>query len=189
MSRPMRSQLLILGGFVLLIWLVELVDSLIFKGTLDQLGVQPRSLIGLRGVLLMPFLHGGVGHLLANTIPFLVLGALIMLGGVTSFFTVSAVIIVVSGLGVWLLGSADSVHLGASGLVFGFFGFLVTRAYFERSPGSILLAVVAIIFYGGIIWGILPLQTGVSWLAHLFGFFGGVLAAYLVSKRRRPSTE
>jgi membrane associated rhomboid family serine protease len=189
MSRPMRSQLLILGGFVLLIWFVELVDSLIFKGTLDQLGVQPRSLIGLRGVLLMPFLHGGVGHLLANTIPFLVLGALIMLGGVTSFFTVSAVIIVVSGLGVWLLGSADSVHLGASGLVFGFFGFLVTRAYFERSPGSILLAVVAIIFYGGIIWGILPLQTGVSWLAHLFGFFGGVLAAYLVSKKRRPSTE
>jgi len=189
MSRPMRSQLLILGGFVLLIWLVEIVDSLIFKGTLDQLGVQPRSLIGLRGVLLMPFLHGGVGHLLANTIPFLVLGALIMLGGVTSFFTVSAVIIVVSGLGVWLLGSADSVHLGASGLVFGFFGFLVTRAYFERSPGSILLAVIAIIFYGGIIWGILPLQTGVSWLAHLFGFFGGVLAAYLVSKRRRPSTE
>jgi membrane associated rhomboid family serine protease len=189
MSRPMRSQLLILGGFVLLIWLVELVDSLIFKGTLDQLGVQPRSLIGLRGVLLMPFLHGGVGHLLANTIPFLVLGALIMLGGVTSFFTVSAVIIVVSGLGVWLLGSADSVHLGASGLVFGFFGFLVTRAYFERSPGSILLAVVAIIFYGGIIWGILPLQTGVSWLAHLFGFFGCVLAAYLVSKRLRSITE
>jgi membrane associated rhomboid family serine protease len=189
MSRPMRSQLLILGGFVLLIWLVEVVDRLIFKGTLDQLGVQPRSLIGLRGVLLMPFLHGGVGHLIANTIPFLVLGALIMLGGVSSFFSVSAVIIVVSGLGVWLLGSADSVHMGASGLVFGFFGFLVTRAYFERSPGSILLALIAIIFYGGIIWGILPLQTGVSWLAHLFGFIGGVLAAYLLSKRRRSNTE
>ena len=188
-SRSMRSQLLILGGFVLLIWLVEIADWLIFKGTLDQLGVQPRSLIGLRGVLLMPFLHGGVGHLIANTIPFLVLGALIMLGGVSSFFTVSAVIILVSGVGVWLLGSADSVHLGASGLVFGFFGFLVTRAYFERSPGSILLALIAIIFYGGIIWGILPLQTGVSWLAHLFGFIGGVLAAYLLSKRRRSNTE
>ena len=188
-SRSMRSQLLILGGFVLLIWLVEIANWLIFKGTLDQLGVQPRSLIGLRGVLLMPFLHGGVGHLIANTIPFLVLGALIMLGGVSSFFTVSAVIILVSGVGVWLLGSADSVHLGASGLVFGFFGFLVTRAYFERSPGSILLALIAIIFYGGIIWGILPLQTGVSWLAHLFGFIGGVLAAYLLSKRRRSNTE
>ena len=188
-SRSMRSQLLILGGFVLLIWLVEIADWLIFKGSLDNLGVQPRTLVGLRGVLLMPFLHGGVGHLLANTIPFLVLGALIMLGGVSSFFTVSAVIILVSGVGVWLLGSADSVHLGASGLVFGFFGFLVTRAYFERSPGSILLALIAIIFYGGIIWGILPLQTGVSWLAHLFGFIGGVLAAYLLSKRRRSNTE
>ena len=188
-SRPMRRQLLILGGFVLLIWLVEVADWLIFKGSLDNLGVQPRTLVGLRGVLLMPFLHGGVGHLIANTIPFLVLGALIMLGGVSSFFTVSAVIILVSGVGVWLLGSADSVHLGASGLVFGFFGFLVTRAYFERSPGSILLALFAIIFYGGIIWGILPLQTGVSWLAHLFGFIGGVLAAYLLSKRRRSNTE
>ncbi len=188
-SRPMRRQLLILGGFVLLIWLVEVADWLIFKGSLDNLGVQPRTLVGLRGVLLMPFLHGGLGHLIANTIPFLVLGALIMLGGVSSFFTVSAIIILISGVGVWLLGGADSVHLGASGLVFGFFGFLVTRAYFERSPGSILLALIAIVFYGGIIWGILPLQTGVSWLAHLFGFIGGVLAAYLLSKRRRSITE
>lgn len=188
-SRPMRRQLLILGGFVLLIWLVEVADWLIFKGSLDNLGVQPRTLVGLRGVLLMPFLHGGLGHLIANTIPFLVLGALIMLGGVSSFFSISAIIILVSGVGVWVLGSADSVHLGASGLVFGFFGFLVTRAYFERSPGSILLALFAIVFYGGIIWGILPLQTGVSWLAHLFGFIGGVLAAYLLSKRRTSSTE
>lgn len=188
-GRDRKSQLLILGGFVLLIWLVELADWLIFRGALNEWGVKPRSLEGLRGVLLMPFLHGGLGHLLANTIPFLVLGALIMLDSTSTFLTVSAVVIVVSGLGVWLLGSAGSVHLGASGLVFGFFGFLVTRAYFERSLGSVLLAVFVIFFYGGLFLGVLPLRSGVSWLAHLFGFIGGALAAYILSKRRRSITE
>lgn len=188
-GRDRKSQLLILGGFVLLIWLVELVDWLIFRGSLNELGVQPRTLVGLRGVLLMPFLHGGVGHLFANTIPFLVLGALIMLDSTATFFTVSAIAIVVSGLGVWLVGGSGSVHLGASGLIFGFFGFLLTRAYFERSMRSILLAVLVLVFYGGFFLGILPFQSGVSWLAHLFGFAGGVLAAYVVNKRRISEVE
>jgi membrane associated rhomboid family serine protease len=135
----------------------------------------------------MPLLHGGFGHLLANTLPFLVLGWLVMLNGISNFFVISAVIIVVSGVGVWLFGAANSVHIGASGLVFGFFGFLVTRAYFERSLGSIILAFGVIIFYGGLLMGILPLQLGVSWQAHLFGFAGGVLAAYVISKRNRTA--
>ncbi len=154
---------------------------------MDALGVRPRTLVGLRGILLMPLLHGGFGHLLANTLPFIVLGWLVMLNGISDFFFVSAVIIIVSGVGVWLFGAANSVHIGASGLVFGFFGFLVTRAYFERSLGSIILAFGVIIFYGGLLMGILPLQLGVSWQAHLFGFAGGVLAAYVISKRNRTA--
>jgi membrane associated rhomboid family serine protease len=186
-GRTLRNQVIILGGFIVVIWFLEIIDRLILGGSMDALGVRPRTLVGLRGILLMPLLHGGFGHLLANTLPFIVLGWLVMLNGISDFFFISAVIIVVSGVGVWLFGAANSVHIGASGLVFGFFGFLVTRAYFERSLGSIILAFGVIIFYGGLLMGILPLQLGVSWQAHLFGFAGGVLAAYVISKRNRTA--
>ncbi len=186
-GRSLRNQAIILGGFVALIWLLEIIDRLILGGSMDNLGIQPRSLVGLRGILFMPFLHGGFGHVLANTIPFVVLGWLVMLNGLSDFLVISALIIVVSGLGAWLFGAANSVHIGASGLVFGFFGFLVTRAYFDRSLASIILAIVVIIFYGGLMIGILPLQLGVSWQAHLFGFTGGVLAAYVISRRNRAA--
>jgi membrane associated rhomboid family serine protease len=186
-GRSLRNQVIILGGFIVVIWFLEIIDRLILGGSMNALGVRPRTLVGLRGILLMPLLHGGFGHLLANTLPFLVLGWLVMLNGISNFFVISAVIIVVSGVGVWLFGAANSVHIGASGLVFGFFGFLVTRAYFERSLGSIILAFGVIIFYGGLLMGILPLQLGVSWQAHLFGFAGGVLAAYVISKRNRTA--
>ncbi len=186
-GRTLRNQVIILGGFIVVIWFLEIIDRLILGGSMDALGVRPRTLVGLRGILLMPLLHGGFGHLLANTLPFIVLGWLVMLNGISNFFFISAVIIAVSGVGVWLFGAANSVHIGASGLVFGFFGFLVTRAYFERSLGSIILAFGVIIFYGGLLMGILPLQLGVSWQAHLFGFAGGVLAAYVISKRNRTA--
>lgn len=188
-SNKLKRPALVLGGFVLAIWFIAILDRLIFDGSLNAFGVRPRSLIGLRGVLFMPFLHGGFGHLLANTLPFIILGAVVMLGGMSNFFSVVIVTMLVSGLGIWLFGSSGSVHIGASGLVFGFFGFILTRAYFERSLGAIVLAVVIFIFYGSIIWGVLPFQNGVSWLGHLFGFIGGAVAAYLLSGRRRNTQE
>lgn len=184
-GRTLKSQAIILGGFVLLIWFLELVDSLILSGSLDTLGVQPRTLVGLRGILFMPFLHNGFGHVLANTIPFFILGWLVMLGGIPQFFVVVAVTMIVSGLGAWLFGSSNSVHIGASGLVFGFLGFLITRAYFERSLVSIALALFVFVLYGGILLGALPLQSGISWQGHLFGFIGGALAAYMLTLYHR----
>ena len=184
-GRTLKSQAIILGGFVLLIWFLELVDSLILSGSLDTLGVQPRTLVGLRGILFMPFLHNGFGHVLANTIPFFILGWLVMLGGIPQFFVVVAVTMIVSGLGAWLFGSSNSVHIGASGLVFGFLGFLITRAYFERSLVSIALALFVFVLYGGILLGALPLQSGISWQGHLFGFVGGALAAYMLTLYHR----
>ncbi len=183
-ARTLRGQLIILGTFVVVIWLVELVDAIILDGALDAYGVKPRSVSGLRGVLFMPFLHRGFGHLLANTIPIIVLGWLVMVRRTVDIFVVASVTMLVAGLGVWLFGASNSVHVGASGLIFGFFGFLLARAYFERSLAAIALAVVVFLLYGGIIWGVLPGQDGVSWLGHLFGFIGGVLAAYLLSRRR-----
>lgn len=183
-SSNYKTQLVILGGFILLIWLLEIIDWLFLDGSLDRLGVKPRSFTGLRGILLMPFLHKGFGHLLANTVPFLVLGALVMMNGIDRFFFVTGLEMVVAGIGVWLFGSAGSVHIGASGIIFGYFGFLLTSAYFERSLRAIIIAFAVLVFYGGILWGLLPFWIGVSWLGHLFGFVGGVLAAYLLSRRR-----
>ncbi len=170
-------------------WVIELVDWVLPWGALDWYGIHPRSLIGLPGIVLAPFLHAGFGHLLANTIPFFILGWLVMVRGRQDFFTVMLTALLVSGLGVWLLGGSNTVHIGASGVVFGFLGYLLARGYFERSLAAIALAVAAVFLYGGMIWGVLPLQDGVSWLAHLFGLIGGVAAAYLLTRRPRPITQ
>ena len=185
-GRTLKSQAIILGGFVVLIWFLELIDMVIMDGSLDKLGVQPRSLTGLRGILFMPFLHNGLGHVVANTIPFIVLGWLVMVRRMSDFLVVTAVVIVVSGLGVWLFGHSNSTHVGASGLIFGYFGFLLLRAYFERSLIAILVAIFVVFLYGGLIFGLSPLQIGVSWQAHLFGFIGGALAAYWLTKNQEP---
>jgi membrane associated rhomboid family serine protease len=183
-GRTLKSQLTILGGFVLFFWMLELIDLVIFRGGLDGLGVRPRTLNGLIGIFIMPFLHNGFGHVLANTVPFLVLGWLVMIRRTADFYFVTAVVILVSGLGVWLLGGANTVHIGASGLIFGYFGFLVLRGYFERSFFSIVLGIIVVFFYGGLIWGVLPtFQAGISWLGHLFGFVGGAVSAYLITTR------
>lgn len=182
-AQELKTQIFVLGGFVTLMWLLEIVD-LFLGGRLDYYGIRPLSIIGLRGILLAPFLHGGFGHLIANTIPFLTLGWLIMLRQTSDFFTVTIITMLVSGLGVWLLAPANSIHIGASGLIFGYFGFLLLRGYFERSFAAILFSLIVGLLYGGMIWGVLPLQDGISWQGHLFGFVAGAFAARLVAKRR-----
>jgi membrane associated rhomboid family serine protease len=184
LGRILKSQAAILGAFVVFIWLLEIIDLVFFDNGLNGLGVRPRTINGLVGIFFMPFLHNGLAHVLANTIPFVVLGWLVMLRRTADFFFVSFIIILISGLGVWLFGGSNTVHIGASGLVFGYFGFLIVRSYFERSFFSILITVVVIFIYGGLIWGVLPVvQSGVSWLGHLFGFVGGGYAAYLLTNR------
>ncbi len=184
-TSELQSHAAILGGFVALLWTIEIVDVFVFRGALNSYGVRPRSIDGLEGILLMPFLHGSFAHLAANTLPFVTLGWLIMLRQTSDFFIVSAVTMLVSGLGVWLTGAPNSVHIGASGLIFGYFGFLLLRGLFERSFTSILISLIVGFFYGSLIWGVLPSQPGVSWQAHFFGFVGGVLAAQLLGRQKR----
>ncbi|HIK15138.1 MAG TPA: rhomboid family intramembrane serine protease [Leptolyngbyaceae cyanobacterium M33_DOE_097] len=181
--REIKTQITILVGLVAFAWALELLDIFVFNHQLDRFGIYPRAVIGLRGIVFAPFLHGGVFHLIANTIPFVVLGWLIMLRETTDFFIVSAVSALVGGFGTWLLGR-PSFHIGASGVIFGFLGYLLARGWFDRKPLSIALSLFVGITYGSMIWGVLPLNRWVSWEGHLFGFLGGVLAARLISDRR-----
>jgi len=184
-ARELRNNTLIFDGFITCIWLLEFVDLFIFRNALNLYGIRPRTISGLWGILFAPFLHGGFGHLMANTIPFLVLGWFVMLREISDFFLVSLITMLASGLGVWLFGSANSIHIGASGVIFGYFGFLLSRGYFERSAVDIAFSLLVGTLYGSLIWGVLPIRNGISWEGHLFGFLGGVLAARLLARRKQ----
>ena len=171
-----------IGGFVALLYAVELADSLV-DNRLDQEGVRPQETDGLLGILFAPLLHAGWGHLVANTLPLLVLGFLILLSGVRYWLEVTAVIWVVGGLGTWLVAPPNTVHLGASVLVFGWLVHLILRGFFTGQAGQILIGLVVLFLYGGVLWGVLPGQAGISWQGHLFGALGGGLAAWLTSDR------
>lgn len=156
-------------------WLVEIIDLL--PGTdLDRWGIRPRELRGLIGLVTAPFLHDGIGHLLSNTIPFLVLGSLIAASGLARYLEVTVIVAVVAGLGTWLLGPSHTVHLGASALVFGYLAYLLARAVFERRIVYLLGGAVVLFLYGSVLWGLLP-RPGISWQGHVFGAVGGVIAA------------
>jgi membrane associated rhomboid family serine protease len=180
-ARELKTQFTVLGGLVALMWILELVDLFVFQNRLNIYGIIPRTQIGLRGILFAPFLHGGLGHLISNTIPFLVLGWLVMLRETRDFFVVTVVCALASGVGTWIFGS-PGVHIGASGVVFGYLGYLLLRGYFERSVLAIALSLFVGTLYGSLVWGVLPLQDGISWEGHLFGFLGGILAARLLAK-------
>jgi membrane associated rhomboid family serine protease len=174
----------VIAGFVALLYAIELVDT--FLGNrLDGAGVRPRDADGLDGILLAPLLHGGWGHLAANTVPLLVLGFLILLGGVGRWIAVTAVVWVVGGVGVWLVGPTYTVHIGASVLAFGWLVYLLLRGIFSRSATQILVGVALLVVYGGLLAGVLPGQPGVSWQGHLFGAVGGALAAWWLGRADR----
>ncbi|WP_013323932.1 rhomboid family intramembrane serine protease [Gloeothece verrucosa] len=185
LSRELRTQAAILGSFVAIFWVLEIADQLIFHRALDGYGIIPHSLIGLRGILFAPFLHGGFGHLIANTIPFIILGWLVMIQETSDFWIVTLVTMLIGGLGVWLFAAPGSVHIGASILIFGYLGFLLARGYFQRNLASIVISVLVFLMYSPLIWGILPSSQGISWQGHLFGFLGGVITARLIAREKQ----
>ena len=174
---------LIMLAFTALLYVIELVDQLTGE-SLDSEGIVSRSLSGLGGIIWAPLLHGGWPHLLANTVPFLVFGFLAMAGGIAQWFAVTATIWVLSGVGVWLVGPSNTSTIGASGLIFGWLVFLLVRGFYARSGKQVLLAVVLFLIWGGVLWGVLPGDPDISWQGHLFGALAGLLAAWLVTRRR-----
>lgn len=173
-------------GLVVVLFAIEAVD-VGMNGRLDQYGIVPRRISGLDGILWAPFLHADFAHLIANVIPGVVLGFLLLMSG--RFLGVTAVVWVVSGFGVWLTAPAGSVTIGASGIVFGWLAYLLVRGLFNRNVWQVLGGVVLLAVYGGILWGVLPQGGSMSWQGHLFGAAGGVLAAWMFSDRVRKSAR
>ncbi|MBD0336752.1 MAG: rhomboid family intramembrane serine protease [Cyanobacteria bacterium Co-bin13] len=183
-AQELRLHLSILGAIVLVLWGVYLVNLLVFSRQLINLGIIPRSAVGLRGIVFAPLLHDSPSHLIANTVPLVTLGWLTLLWGLREFWLTTALVMLTAGLGTWLLGAPTSVHIGASGIIFGYFGFLLLRGYFERSVGAISLSLLVGVLYGGLMGGVVPGSSGVSWESHLFGFLGGAIAARLLTRPR-----
>ncbi|MCK5243241.1 rhomboid family intramembrane serine protease [bacterium] len=169
----MKNKVAFLLGLLLIFWVIGIVNA-ILQNQLLQYGIMPRTVTGLRGIIFSPFLHHGFSHLMLNSLPFLVLGGLVMLRGAHTFVVISLLITLLSGAGVWVFGR-PAYHVGASGLIFGYFGFLLAAGWYERKFSSLLIAVAVLLLYGGLIWGVLPLRTHVSWEGHLFGFIAGVM--------------
>jgi membrane associated rhomboid family serine protease len=184
-----RQAVTITGAFVALLWVLEIVDS-VTGNALDPYGVQPRETDGLVGIVAGPALHFGFDHLGANTVPVLVLGFLALVTGIARGLAATAIIWVVGGVGVWLLGPDNTVHAGASLLIFGWIVYLIVAGFFTRRVVQILIGVAVFFLYGGALWGVLPSDPHVSWQGHLFGALGGFVAAWMLRpapERRAPS--
>ncbi|WP_406726115.1 rhomboid family intramembrane serine protease [Streptomyces sp. GD-15H] len=179
-----KTAAVVMAAWVALLWLLEVADT-VSGHALDDFGVVPRTTSELVDVVPSAFVHFGFAHVAANSVPLLVLGFLAALGGLRRFAAVCALIIVADGLGVWLIAPAHTNTAGASGLIFGLFGFLLCSGFVERRPMGVVVGVlVGAVWGGSILAGIAPGQTGVSWQGHLIGLLAGVAAAFLF--RRRP---
>ncbi|AQA04297.1 rhomboid family intramembrane serine protease [Mycobacterium sp. MS1601] len=195
--QPKKRPGWVVGGatvvsFVVLLYVIEIFDQL-SGHSLDRNGIRPLESDGLKGIIFAPLLHADWAHLVANTVPALVLGFLVSLAGMSRFIWATAIIWILGGIGTWLIGDLGSQyetnHIGASGLIFGWLTFLLVFGFFVRSAVQITIGIVVLFVYGGILWGVLPGTFGVSWQGHLCGAVAGVVAAYLLSKPERKTRQ
>ena len=179
-TSELREQLRILAEYLVYAWSNGLIKWL-GGGALNGFGIRPRALFGLVGIFIAQFIHSDWDHLLGNTIPFGILGWFIMLqGGITNFFVVTVFVALFSGFGTWIFGQPNTSHVGASGIIFGYLGFLLLRSYVDRDGVAIVLTAIVGFIYGRALWLIFPIRAVMSWECHMFGLLGGVLSAYFI---------
>jgi membrane associated rhomboid family serine protease len=181
---PRRTAIGLVIALVTLMWVLEIVDVAL-DHRLDEYGIEPRDPDGLDGVIAAPFLHVGFGHLIGNSIPFVVMGVVIAFEGAWRLLGVTVIVAIVSGLGTWLIAPENTIHLGASGVVFGYATYLMARGWFNRRVGEIAIGAAVAVLWGGALLGGLEPQRGISWQGHLFGALGGVLAAWALARSPR----
>ena len=186
--QELQSHATLLTCVVIVLWAIELANTLL-GDRLNSFGIRPREIAGLQGIIFAPFLHGSWRHVISNTLPLIMLSGLILTKGAGEWVAVTVLGALASGVGTWLFGAPNTLHIGASGVIFSYFGYLVTRAWFERTIGSIFVSLVVLLTFGGMIWGISPIQRGISWEGHLFGLLGGVAIAWLVAGINRKANS
>ena len=174
--------LLFIAAMAAVMWVVEAINA-VDGYRLDAGGIRPRDADGLDGVLFAPFLHASWGHLIGNTIPFLVLGAVIALSGLARVAAVTVVVGVVAGIGTWLVAPSNTLHVGASGIVFGYAAYLVALGLWTRRPLHLVAGALVALVWGATLVSSLVPRDGISWQGHLFGAIGGVIAARIVTQR------
>jgi membrane associated rhomboid family serine protease len=180
--------------FVVLLYLIELIDQMTGH-SLDADGIRPLEADGLWGIVFSPVLHASWQHLMANTVPLLILGFLMTLAGLSRFVWATAIVWILGGFGTWLIGDVGSGcgptdHIGASGLIFGWLAFLLVFGIFVRRVSNIVIGLIVMFAYGGVLLGAMPVLGrcgGVSWQGHLCGAIAGVVAAYLLSAPERKA--
>ncbi|MEO1836281.1 MAG: rhomboid family intramembrane serine protease [Akkermansiaceae bacterium] len=183
--RGNRPEFGLLLSMVMTAWAIELID-LVLPLELDRFGIIPRELSGLPGILFSPWLHGDWQHLIANTLTFFGLGMIVLMAEGKRFLSTTFVLVLISGLGTWIIGRENSVHIGASGLIYGYFGYILGRAIWEGRLSWIVIGIVVATIYGGMIWGIRPTTFPISWEGHLTGLLaGGWLGKQHAGRRKR----
>jgi membrane associated rhomboid family serine protease len=203
-AEPKKRPAWVVGGltavsFVALLYVIEIFDAL-SNHRLDDNGIRPLEAEGLRGILFAPLLHSNWDHLIANTVPALVLGFLMTLAGMSRFIFATAIVWIIGGFGTWLIGDigmrcpyvgvqCNANHIGASGLIFGWLAFLIVFGFFTRKAWEIVVGVIVLFVYGGVLLGVLPGTPGVSWQGHLCGALAGIFAAYVLSGPERKARE
>jgi len=171
----MQVNMLFVLEILLIIWVINIVNWLVLGSRLNYLGILPRTVRGIIGIPISPWLHGHFNHLFFNSFPLFILANLVLLSGRPIFFCVTLIIIAVSGIIVWVIGRR-AYHLGASGLIMGYWGFLLIQAVQERTIMALILGAVSLYYFGGLLLELFPDKAEVSWEGHLAGFIGGISA-------------
>lgn len=179
------GAMLLMIGFAAVLWVVQIVNAA-DAYDLDRFGLKPRQLDGLWGIVTEPFLHASWTHLLSNTAPVVLIGWVLMRAGIRTWGIVTAIVVLAGGVATWAVGPSHTVIVGASGMVFGWLGYLLARAYLVRRLKWIIEAVLVLFFFGTLLYGLLPtLHSQVSWQAHVCGFLAGIAAGAVLHPERR----
>ena len=181
------GALIVMGALTAVLWAIQIANAA-NDYSWNRFGLKPRAAAGLWGIVAQPFLHQSYGHLLSNTLPLVAIGWTLLLSGVRVFLFVTAVVVLLGDLATWLVAPSHQVIVGASGMVFGWMGYLLARAFFSRRVKWILVAVLLLLFFGTLLGSLLPtVDGGVSWQSHLCGFLAGVLVGWLLHPRKEAA--